>query len=102
MLLPFLVTAGVLSQLWAQPPLPAARGLVLDPTHSPIAGARITSIADGRTSGVPAESDQNGEFSLPLEPGKYTIKAAKEGFSEASSTVDLPSAGPELLDIVLQ
>lgn len=60
-------------------------------------------IPEGRSSGPSLVSDRNGEFSLPLEPGRYTLKVVKDGFIEASQVVQLPQGGSETsLDIVLQ
>ncbi len=75
---------------------------MIDPARAPVAGAQITAISDGRAAASSALSDQNGGFSLPLEPGKYTLNVAKEGFVEASRIVDLPSTGSDLPDILLQ
>jgi len=81
----FLVLAAgtFLCQAQAQPSRSPLQGKVLDPARAPIAGAKVTAIPDGRTSGPSAVSDQNGDFTLPLEDGKYTFKAAKDGFVEA-------------------
>src|SRR5262245_21073942 len=42
-------------------------GRVLDPSNAAIAGAHITAIPLGRTSGLSTVSDQAGQFTLPLE-----------------------------------
>ncbi len=81
----------------AQTPL---KGTVLDSSRAPIAGAQVIAISAGRNSGPSAVSDQNGEFSLPLEAGTYTVKVAKEGFVEALQTVNLPKSGSQ--EFVLQ
>src|SRR5438067_1851549 len=78
------------------------KGTVLDATLAPVPGARITATIDGSAGGPPIFSDQYGEFSLSLEPGKYTLSAAKEGFVTVSQTVGLPREGSGLLEIVLQ
>jgi catecholate siderophore receptor len=97
-----LVAAAFLCQVRAQPVQLALRGKVLDPTRAPIAGARVTAIPPGHTSGPSVLSDPNGEFSLSLEPGRYTLKIAKDGFTGASQMVNLPQSGSESCDIVLQ
>ena len=95
--------AGVfLCQVQARPPQSSLRGKVLDSTGAPIAGAKITAVPDGRTSGPSALSDQNGEFSIPVEPSKYTLKASKDGFAEVSLAVDFTQPGSAPPDIVLQ
>ena len=78
-------------------------GRVLDATRAPIAGARVTTLAgDGRATGHSAVSNQNGEFTLTLDPGGYTFKVAAQGFLEISQTVLLREPGSESRDFVLQ
>jgi catecholate siderophore receptor len=97
-----MVAGAFLCRLQAQSPQSSLQGKVLDPTRAPIAGAKATAIRKGGTSGPSAVSDQNGEFSLPLEPGKYTLRVAKDGFDEASRTISFPESGSEPHDIRLQ
>src|SRR4030081_832475 len=103
-----LVAGAFLCRLQAQSPQSFLKGKVLDPTRAPIAGAKATAIPKGGTSGPSAVSDQNGEFYLPLEPGKYTLRVSKDGFNEASQPVSVPQSrsGPNEIsephEIVLQ
>ncbi len=76
------------------------RGTVLDPSRAPIAGAQATAIPVGRTSGPTVISDQNGEFSLPLENGGYTVKVSKDGFLNSSRSVSFPAVSAQ--EFVLQ
>jgi hypothetical protein len=76
-------------------------GKVLDPDRNPIAGARITALADGRDSGPSAISGEAGEFSLALDPGNYTLNVVAEGFQTASQTVNLSPAGFESREFLL-
>jgi catecholate siderophore receptor len=78
------------------------RGRVLDPTRSPIGAARITAIQIGGTSRASAVSDRNGEFSLPLAPGMYTLAVASDGFVETKITADITAAGFESREFILQ
>ncbi len=95
------IAAGFLfCQAQAQPA--SLQGRVLDPAEAPIEGARITAIPAGLASGPAVVSDPNGEFSLPLESGNYTLKIFKEGFVEASQAVSVSPGVPGLHDIVLQ
>src|SRR3954470_20000940 len=66
--------------------LNALRGRVLDPTGAPISGARITAAQSSTLS------DNNGDFALPLAPGKYTLRVSKENFFSVSRDVDLLDA----------
>lgn len=86
----------------AQTASTTVHGKVLDPTRAPIAGARITALPRGRASGPSALSGQDGEFSLALDPGSYTLRVVADGFLEASRTVDLSHSGPEPGEIILQ
>ncbi|MFY9608732.1 MAG: TonB-dependent siderophore receptor [Blastocatellia bacterium] len=83
----------LLCQIQAQSQKPSLRGKVLDPARAPIADARITAVADGRSSGSSTFSDQAGEFSLSLEPGNYVVTFVAEGFEEASQTVNFTMDG---------
>src|SRR6266568_3488676 len=78
------------------------QGKALDPARGPIAGARITAVPEGSAAGRSTVSDQDGRFSLPLEPGKYTLGVAKDGFIEASQSIQFPLRGSGRIDIVLQ
>jgi catecholate siderophore receptor len=78
------------------------RGKVLDPNRAAVAGASVIAEAEGRSASFSATTDQNGEFSLTLEPGEYTVRAAAEGFSEASQAVSLGQSGSASLEIMLQ
>src|SRR5215470_4520146 len=97
-----LVTVVFLCQIQAQAPKTLLRGKALDPTGAPIAGARITVVPEGRATGLSMVSDQSGEFSLPLEPGAYTIKVTAQGFLEAARTVSVKDTGSEFLEVTLQ
>ncbi len=92
---------GLCSQSWAQSP-PLLQGRVLDPSHTPIAGARINATPTGGTSTVTSVSDQKGEFQLPLAPGKYLLVFSKEGFAQTTQSVDLTANGTQLPDVLLQ
>lgn len=77
-------------------------GKVFDPNRAVVAGAKITALAKGRSAGVSTVSDKNGEFSLVLEPGEYTVKVSGGGFSETSQTISVRQDKPETVEIVLQ
>ena len=80
----------------------AVHGRILDPTRSPIPAARITAVPEGSASEVSAVSDPNGEFSVSLEAGSYTIKTSAKGFLESSRAVALAENSSESLEFVLQ
>jgi catecholate siderophore receptor len=82
-------------------PSEAVRGVILDPARAPVPGARVMATLDGPDPVASAVSDQNGEFSLSLVPGDYTLKVVAEGFQEASRTVRLLSSSSESLEFIL-
>jgi catecholate siderophore receptor len=80
----------------------AIRGKVLDPNRAAVVGASVVAEANGRSASFSAMTDQNGEFSLAVEPGEYTVRIVANGFSEASQTVSLNQPGNATLEVVLQ
>lgn len=78
------------------------RGRVLDPNRAAVAGARVVAKAKGRSAGLSATTDRDGEFSLATEPGEYTLSIVAEGFSEVSQAISLSRSGSAPLEIVLQ
>jgi catecholate siderophore receptor len=76
---------------------------VLDPNRAVVAGAQIVAEAKGRASSVTVVTDSNGEFSLMLEPGEYSVKVTASGFAETSEAIILARSGSGAsLEIVLQ
>lgn len=78
------------------------RGKVLDQNRAAVAGASVTAEARGRSATYSATTDQNGEFSLAVEPGEYTVRIVAGGFSEVSQTVSLSQSGGATLEVSLQ
>ena len=77
-------------------------GRILDMTQAPIAGAHVTAVADGQTSGPSTVTDQRGAFTLMLTPGLYTLRVAADGFVEQSQRVNATTAGSGSREIVLK
>ena len=86
----------------AQPARFSLHGRVLDPLRASIAGARITGVPDGQIAGQAAVSDQNGDFTLVLDAGRYTITVTSDGFLAASHAIQAPQTGSESREFVLQ
>lgn len=102
-LLSLLLAVGLcFAQLHAQSLSPAIRGKVVDQHRAPIAGAQVTVIAEKKSTTTTALTDQSGEFSLPLEPGNYTVTISAEGFSEYSQTVSVKDSTPISLDVRME
>jgi len=77
------------------------QGAVLDPARAPIAGAKITAVPVGSSTGTSTDSDQAGEFSLLLEPGTYALSITAEGFEDSTQTVKLTSVAQPRLAVML-
>jgi len=78
------------------------QGRVLDSTRAAIAGARIAAVPEGRPSSASTLSESNGEFSLTLEPGVYTLTIIAEGFQEASQPLRLAETSAQFQEVILQ
>jgi catecholate siderophore receptor len=76
-------------------------GRVLDTTQAPIAGARVTAIPDGQTTGVSAVTDQRGGYALALPPSRQTVTVGAAGFVEQSFAVTATRTGSLSRDIVM-
>lgn len=77
--------------------LPERHGRVLDTTGAPVMGALI--VIDSGTVPMPEIallSDENGEFSLRLPPGKFTLRAQGSGGKVGAAEV---SGAPSITDI---
>ncbi|MBC7924572.1 MAG: TonB-dependent siderophore receptor [Bryobacteraceae bacterium] len=84
-----------------EPAAPALSGVVVDPTHSPIEGARITVWADGRGTGASVISGPGGRFTVTLKPGAYTLRVSAGGFSEIAREIGPDEIGAGTLEIVM-
>jgi len=96
-----LVATAIAGQMFAQAPRVSFQGRVLDPARAPIAGARVTAIAEGG-AGSSAVSGQSGDFTLALSPNRYTVKIVADGFQELAQTLEMKTAASERHDFVLQ
>ena len=76
-------------------------GRVLDAMQAPIAGARVSAVADGQRSGPTTVTDQRGVFTLVLPSGSYTLTVAADGFAEQSQHVNASSSGRISREVVL-
>src|ERR1041384_8577435 len=62
------------------------RGRVVDSNRAAVPGARVSARSAHPT--VDVVTDQNGEFSLSLEPGEYSVKVMAEGLLDSPATLD--------------
>jgi catecholate siderophore receptor len=102
LLLTLLVNGTLLCPAQVPSPHSTLRGKVLDPNRAAVAGAKIVAEAKGRSANLSAVTDQNGEFSLELETGEYTVRVEASGFSDALQTVSLSQTQNASLEVILQ
>jgi catecholate siderophore receptor len=102
--LPAAVLAGSVSEgATAQPsPQPSLQGRVLDSSGAPIAGARVTAAPESRGAVISTATDQQGEFTLVLVTGVYTLRIAAAGFRELTQRVTAPASAEGTREFVLQ
>jgi catecholate siderophore receptor len=98
----FVVLAGaILCEAQVASVRSLVKGKVLDPNRAAVVGARINAQTKDGSMGSTV-TDQNGEFSLALEPGDYTVTVTADGFSEASQAVRLGQSSVTSLEVVVQ
>jgi len=83
-------------------PRSSLRGRVLDQNRAAIPGAKVLVEATGISAVTSAVTDQNGEFSLTLEPGEYAVRVTVNGFSDAVQTLRLNQGNNPFLEVILQ
>jgi catecholate siderophore receptor len=101
-LLFFLLLTCTLPAHAQAPAQSSIRGKVLDANRAAVAGASVTARAKGKSAVISASTDEEGEFTLAVEPGEYVLSVVAEGFSEVSQTVVSGRADGPTLEIVLQ
>lgn len=78
------------------------QGIVHDPQHRPVQGARIVLAAAASSLSFTAASDAEGAFSIPaVPPGVYTITIASEGFAGLQQTLVVTADSAEILHFPL-
>jgi catecholate siderophore receptor len=96
-----LAVLSLTGTLRAEPPAPL-QGRVLDPSRTPIPGARVVVTPDGKTAGFTATTNRSGAFSLPVTgAGEYRVTVSADGFVDASRPVTVPGAPDGSLEFVL-
>ena len=98
-----LITAGPVATTRGSETVPRSqlRGRVLDPDRAVIASAKILALRKGVLTSS-AETNANGEFSVTLEPGEYTLQISAEGFAESFVTVRSMPTSFEPVEILMQ
>src|SRR6185295_5652125 len=75
------------------------RGRVVDANRAAVRGARVS--ARSVHPPVDVVTDQNGEFSLSLEPDEYSVKVLAEGFLDSTAKLDARQPG-QTLEVMLE
>lgn len=92
-----LALAAPILRAYETPPVATLRGVVHDPQHRPVPGARI--VVEDRT----VVSNSEGGFELPgLAPGAYSVSVTAEGFHPLRQTVDLQAGRNPVLHLQLE
>jgi hypothetical protein len=77
-------------------------GIVHDPEHRPIVGARVTLKAADSAFTLSAVTDARGEFEIPQAPiGVYRIEASATGFAASTQEITLASGTNPVIHIPL-
>ncbi len=83
--------------------LSRVQGIVHDPTHRPIQGAKIVLRAAHSDLTFNATSDPDGAFSIPaVPPGVYVINVSSPGFATTTQTIQVTSNSADILHFPLQ
>jgi TonB dependent receptor/Carboxypeptidase regulatory-like domain/TonB-dependent Receptor Plug Domain len=88
----FVVVLLFLSSMAMATPFGAVRGIVHDPQHRPVAGAKVKLKSATSDWSQTTETDQQGEFAFATVPlGDYVVSVAQTGFANAAQTVTVVS-----------
>jgi hypothetical protein len=86
---------------WASLP-GQVQGIVHDPQHRPIQGARVTLRAAQSALAFSATSNASGYFSIPaVPPGVYNLVVSSRGFATIRQTLLVTSSGSPILHLPL-
>src|SRR5262245_14996104 len=78
------------------------RGVVLDPSRAPIAGALVSAVVGPRSAPVSTVTNPRGEFSLGLPVEEVTLSIKADGFAEFSRRVRAQDASTPAAEFVLE
>jgi hypothetical protein len=94
--------AGAAQSAFAQAPVAGLVGVVRDSgSGQPVPEAQIVAHNINNGANVSGVTRTNGSFTIPLEPGYYTVTATKTGFGRYSSTVKVSAKKTSQFDLVL-
>src|SRR5438093_5722018 len=93
--------AATMAATAAEAPV-ALRGVVLEASRMPMAGALVTAVAEAGGPVSKTRTDGRGAFVLALAPGRYVVMVVAPGFREARQGLDATAAGSAARDFVLE
>jgi hypothetical protein len=80
----------------------AVRGIVHDPQHRPIAGAKVVLASATSSYSLSTTTNQDGEFTFnPVPLGDYRVTVSQTGFETATETLTVASASSPILHFPL-
>src|ERR1041384_2132217 len=99
-----LLMPGANSPVWAQGPTTASiTGAVTDEQGAVINGVVVSVKTAGNSFSRETKSGADGEYSLQqLPPGDYDITVSAEGFTTATSRINLPLGITTRFDVVMK
>ncbi len=96
-----LLVAITVANAQTQSPRLNISGRIVDQNGAIVAGAKVTALGVDVGTELTSETNENGEFSILVSPGRYKIRVAADGFSDTSQTVDLRQESADRMELVL-
>jgi len=102
-----IITAVILLAFLAAPriyasPFGSVHGVVHDPQHRPVAGAKVTLKSATSDWSQTGETDQQGEFAFAAVPlGDYLVSVAQQGFANTTQIVTVVSGAAPIVHFQL-
>ncbi len=76
-------------------------GRVVDSSNGAIAGAKVIAVSDRSGASASTVTNQQGEFEIVMDSGRYTVRVSANGFAEVSRRVTLGEAAIGTADFTL-
>ena len=86
---------------WAQAPGANISGVVKDPSNTGIGGAQVTATNTATKAVVTGTTDKDGNYTIALPAGSYSVTATLAGFKKVTSAAELAEGASVKLDFSL-